>query len=219
MTHLIIRQYGSTTYRERAQLRIVSGGTLVAGAALAHASTHVTGGSDEVDGDKLDIDWTPSNYTPTTSPSEADNVDNLTAHLAGIDAALATASGTPGGSNTEIQFNDGGAFNGIAAFTTDGTDITATGLLNLSSGTLRIPTSSTPTVSVNGDIALDTDAGSGTWSTGVIRYYAGEEMFLVGMPIAQLTNPTDGYVVAYNATNDEFELVAQSAAGTPGGSG
>jgi len=50
-----------------------------------HASTHITGGGDEIDGDKLDIDWTPSGYTPTTSPTEADNADNLTAHLAGVD--------------------------------------------------------------------------------------------------------------------------------------
>jgi hypothetical protein len=39
-------------------------------------------------------------------------------------------------------------------------------------------------------------------------YYGGEEMGVVAMPIAQFTGPTDGYVVAYNATNDEFELVA-----------
>ena len=53
-----------------------------------HASRHPTGGADEIDGDKLDIDWDPSNYTPATTPSEADSVDNLTAHLYGIDQAL-----------------------------------------------------------------------------------------------------------------------------------
>lgn len=56
-----------------------------------HASDHITGGGDEIDGDKLDIDWDPSNYTPDTTPTEADSVDNLTAHLYGIDQALATA--------------------------------------------------------------------------------------------------------------------------------
>lgn len=35
-------------------------------------------------------------------------------------------------------------------------------------------------------------------------------MGVVAMPIGQFTSPTNGYVVAYNATNDEFELVAQS---------
>jgi hypothetical protein len=53
-----------------------------------HASTHING--DEIDGDKLDIDWNPSNYTPTATPSEADDVDDLTAHLAGIDSAIST---------------------------------------------------------------------------------------------------------------------------------
>lgn len=58
------------------------------GATTSHAATHPTGGADEVDGDKLDIDWNPTNYNPTTSPSEANSVDNLTAHLAAIDNNL-----------------------------------------------------------------------------------------------------------------------------------
>jgi|TARA_Y100000310_G_scaffold337353_1_gene424216 hypothetical protein len=57
-------------------------------AAAAHAADHITSGSDEIDGDKLDIDWSPTNYTPSTSPAEADSLDNLTAHLYGIDQAL-----------------------------------------------------------------------------------------------------------------------------------
>lgn len=60
----------------------------------AHASTHITGAADEVDGDKIDIDWNPSNYTPATTPAEVDNVDNLVAHLYGIDQALATLGAT-----------------------------------------------------------------------------------------------------------------------------
>lgn len=66
-----------------------SGLKWAAAPTAAHGSTHVTGAADEIDGDKLDIDWNPTNYTPTTSPTEADSVDNLTAHLAGIDTALA----------------------------------------------------------------------------------------------------------------------------------
>ena len=58
-----------------------------------HASDHITGQTDEIDGDKLDIDWNPTNYTPATTPSEVDSVD-LTAHLYGIDQELASA--TPG---------------------------------------------------------------------------------------------------------------------------
>jgi hypothetical protein len=54
----------------------------------SHASTHITGQSDEIDGDKLDVDWDPTHYVPDTSPSEVDSADNLTAHLAGIDGYL-----------------------------------------------------------------------------------------------------------------------------------
>jgi hypothetical protein len=77
---------------------------------------------------------------------------------------------------------------------------------------LELPNSATPTVSVDGQIALDTTVAD--FSHGILKYYGGEEMAVVAMPIAQLTTPTDGYVVAYNATNDEFELVA---GGTGGG--
>lgn len=53
-----------------------------------HASGHITGGGDEIDGDHLDITLTPSNYSPDTTPSEASDVDHLAAHLAGIDNEL-----------------------------------------------------------------------------------------------------------------------------------
>ncbi|MGE3804148.1 MAG: hypothetical protein AB7K24_05700 [Gemmataceae bacterium] len=59
---------------------------------FAHASTHLRSGTDEIDGDRLDIDWNPANYTPDGSPTEAGNSDHLTAHLKGIDTALGPAS-------------------------------------------------------------------------------------------------------------------------------
>lgn len=57
-------------------------------ATTSHASTHIRAGTDEIDGDKLDIDWDPTNYTPATTPTEVTHVDELTAHLYGIDQAL-----------------------------------------------------------------------------------------------------------------------------------
>ncbi len=53
----------------------------------AHAARH-TDGSDDVDGDQLDIDFTPTNYAPDITPPEAADVDDLAAHLAGIDTML-----------------------------------------------------------------------------------------------------------------------------------
>jgi hypothetical protein len=43
-----------------------------------------------LDGDHLTISWDPANYTPDTSPTESADVDDLTAHLKGIDNELAT---------------------------------------------------------------------------------------------------------------------------------
>lgn len=58
----------------------------------SHASGHITGAGDEIDGDKLNIDFTPSNYTPTTAPAEATDLDDLTAHLAGLDNSLSSSA-------------------------------------------------------------------------------------------------------------------------------
>lgn len=44
------------------------------------------------DGDQLDIDYTPSNYTPDDTIGEADDDHDLAAHLKGIDDALASIS-------------------------------------------------------------------------------------------------------------------------------
>lgn len=59
----------------------------------AHAALHERGGADEIDGDHLDIDFTPTNYTPSITPAEAANVDDLAAHLAGIDDSLGSGGG------------------------------------------------------------------------------------------------------------------------------
>lgn len=118
----------------------------------------------------------------------------------------ASGGGTPGGSTTEIQWNNASSFDGISTFTTDGTDITGTGLLNLSGGTLRVPVSATPTLATNGDLAFDTTITD--FTTGVLKFYGNEEQGIVSMPIAQFTTPTDGHVVTYDATNDEFVLAA-----------
>ena len=77
---------------------------------------------------------------------------------------------------------------------------------------LEIPNSATPTVNANGEIAIDTDMGA-AWDEGIIKYFSTSEMGVVAMPVAHFTSPTDGHIVAYNATNDEFELVAQSGGG------
>lgn len=55
-----------------------------------HASSHIRGATDEVDGDKVDIDWNPSVYTPATASGFSTSIDDLTSHLKGIDTAIGT---------------------------------------------------------------------------------------------------------------------------------
>jgi len=93
-TLVIVRAQEGTTAKEWAadslfELRLTSGAI---DALKAHAADHLSGGSSEVDGDKVDIDWSPSNYTPATTPTEVDDVHQLTAHLYGIDQRVAIAT-------------------------------------------------------------------------------------------------------------------------------
>ena len=74
-----------------------------------------------------------------------------------------------------------------------------------SAGSLEIPNGAAPVVDADGEIAMDTTVAD--FSTGLIRFFLNEEQAVVSMPAAQFVTPTDGDVVAYNATNDEFELV------------
>lgn len=56
-----------------------------------HKARHVRGGADSIVGDLLDIAYGPTSYTRTISGLGTD-VEHLTAHLAGIDAALSALS-------------------------------------------------------------------------------------------------------------------------------
>jgi len=70
---------------------------------------------------------------------------------------------------------------------------------------LEIPNSATPTVDANGEIAVDTTVTD--FSHGLIKFYGGEEQFVLSLPIAEATSPQNGDVPIYNSTADEFQLV------------
>ncbi len=53
-----------------------------------HASRHVKGGADELDGDTVDIDTTFTNFTPDTTPGTVADAAHLGAILKGMDNAL-----------------------------------------------------------------------------------------------------------------------------------
>ncbi len=67
------------------------GGT-VEPSTVAHASSHIRGGSDIIDADRNQIDFVPSYYTRDSSPTEAGATTDLTAHLKGIDNRIRAIS-------------------------------------------------------------------------------------------------------------------------------
>lgn len=71
-----------------------NGVTVNANDVAVNPAQLITGGNAEVDGDQLDIDWTPAVYTPDPGPAEVSDANHLTAHLKGIDDALGAAGGT-----------------------------------------------------------------------------------------------------------------------------
>jgi len=137
-------------------IQFTGAGQINAGAGLSKSGNTLSvnvgdliqGGSAEIDGDFLDIDFTPTNYTEATGTVGGVTsvlVDHLTAHLGGIDNALSAA---PGGSLSKNNVT------GLAASGTNvDTTITFTGL-DLSSD-------DEPLVFVNG-LSYDVEfAGSG----------------------------------------------------------
>lgn len=74
---------------ERISRYIIEVATGGGGGVGRHASTHIDGGTDPIDSDKLEVTWTPTNYTrDSATPSETNADDQLTAHLQGIDTYL-----------------------------------------------------------------------------------------------------------------------------------
>lgn len=75
---------------------------------------------------------------------------------------------------------------------------------------LEIPNGAAPTVDAAGEIAVDTTV---TDHTGMIKFYDGtEELSVPGIPTANITT-VDGDIIAYNAANNEFEMVTPSGGG------
>lgn len=69
---------------------------------------------------------------------------------------------------------------------------------------LEIPNGAAPVVDANGEIAIDTTIVD--MSHGLIKYFSTEECAVLAVPVAELTGMTDGDVIYYDATADEFKI-------------
>lgn len=142
--------------------------------------------------------------TLTLTTGDADRSVTLSGNLTVESASLV---------NQDLTSDATPTFAGANLSTGTATLGTVAGAIDAGGATsLEIPNGTAPTVNADGEIALDTSVAD--WSHGIPLIYGGEELGIVAMPIAQFTSPTDGYVIAYNATNDELELVAQSGGGS-----
>lgn len=114
---------------------------------------------------------------------------------------------------TGITVDDSDNITGVAALTaTTITVSTLAGAIDAGAATsFELPNSAAPTVNADGEIAVDTTVAD--FAAGVIKYYAGAEMGVIAMPVAQFGSPSNGAVPAYNATNDQFELTIPSGSG------
>jgi len=82
------------------------------------------------------IAGTQSYTLPTAQPTA--NGQALTATTAGVMSWATAGGGTPGGSTTQVQYNNAGAFGGISGFTTDGTRVTASTTIGVGGATPSI---------------------------------------------------------------------------------
>lgn len=144
-------------------------------ASTSHAATHIDGGADAIDGDKLEVTWTPAAYTRDTTPVEVDQLDQLTAHLKGIDTALSTNAAAIATNTADITILDSGKAEASEAFVTIGTTagltseraLTAGNGLTLTDGgagttvTLAIDPA---TLIDGGAVAIDGDKVEITWA-------------------------------------------------------
>lgn len=134
--------------------------------------------------------------------------------ISGLGTGIADFLATPSSANLATAVT-GETGSGALVFGTGPTidGATITGVVDAGgASSFELPNDTAPTVNANGEIAVDTSVTD--FSHGIIKYYSGEELGVVAMPIAQFTTPTNGAVPTYNSTNDEFELTVPAGAGT-----
>ena len=117
-----------------------------------------------------------------------------------------TTGGTPGGSDTQVQFNDGGSFGGTSLMTVGTDKITFTGNVEIQGSNEKIKLNS------GGDIVLDDDVNGGSGSGGLLYRDSGG-----GLKFAFVVHPSNIVTICNRAANGEVQIRANTA--TAGASG
>ena len=145
------------------------------------------------------------------SLSNVETADIASGSKSGSDTTLVT--GTAGTNGNLVSWNaDGDAVDSSIVASnvalTDGD--TYTGTHDFGGATLEIPNAAAPSLSVAGQIALDTTT---TDHTALLKYHDGSNEFVIPAILTSGLSTTDNDVIAYNASNNRFEMEAQSGSG------
>lgn len=115
-------------------------------------------------------------------------------------ASVRTITGT----SNEVSVSNG---DGVSGNPTIG----LASIVDLTSKVLVLPTDTAPTVDANGEIALDTLITD--MSHGLLKYYSGEVLAVIAVPVGELTGMANGDVIKYDSTADEFVVGAGASGG------
>lgn len=179
-------------------------------------STAVTIGSAQIVTPASTSTFTNKTFDANATGNSLTNVetaDIASSSKTGLDATLVTGTAGTGGNISEWN-GDGDLVDSTIARTAVAlnTGDVYTGVHDFGGATsLEVPNSATPSVTVDGQIAVDITVAD--FSHGLVKYFSGEELVVIAVPIAEITTPANGVVPTYNSTSNEFELIVPAGGG------
>lgn len=127
-----------------------------------------------------------------------------------------SGSGTPGGSNTDVQYNNSSAFGGNSGFTYDGTSVVSLGVAGTSVGGVKLANATSgsieiePTTGALGTVVATLPANSGTVAetnlaqtfSAILTYTSGQvDQIRVVTASGAVTVATSDYIVVVDKTS------------------
>jgi hypothetical protein len=149
-------------------------------------------------------DTIAANVTWTLPATDGTSAQVLQTNGSGVlSFATVSGGGSPGGSNTQVQYNNAGAFGGITGATTNGTALTLVAP-NLGTPASGVVTNLTGTASIN----INGTVGATTANTGAFTTVSASSGMSVGGATAQTSGiafPATAVSIAQANTLDDYE--------------